>query len=228
MACIDGYCDRECTQDWQCDGEGAVCEGYMCRTEEPVPDVKDTTEEELPPGCDPDDGPYGASCSCQQECESSMCIVNKISGFGMCTQLCVNDAQCPGPDICVQAAEQTSVCLLNDAGQASSCDPDQAICYKALFLTSKVGKCACTTECLKAVDCPEGFACHVIGGGKKVCVSTGEMCSPAYNPCFGECAGNPQTGVGFCTGICITSADCPATWTCQPLAEGVSVCASPF
>jgi len=44
---------------------------------------------------------------------------------------------------------------------------------------------------------------------------------------FGR-GGAAQTGVGFCTGICITSADCPNTWTCQPLAEGVSVCASPF
>jgi len=237
MACIDGFCDRECTKDWQCEGSGATCVGYMC-SGDPILDVGETadtvepkdatdpTDTGLPPNCDPTDGPYGAACHCKQECTSALCIENKILNSAICTQYCQNDAQCPGPDVCVAVGE-TSVCILNDSGQETSCDPDLAFCYKGIFLTNKVGKCACTTPCNKAAECPEGFGCHAIGADK-VCVSTGEVCSSEYNPCFGECAGNLDVGVGFCTNLCIVSTDCPNGWTCQAIGQGLSVCASPF
>jgi hypothetical protein len=235
MACIGGFCDRECTKDWHCDGPGGKCVGFMCQSGLPadiapgdVVQPLDTTatDTKLPPNCDPTDGPYGAACHCKQECASALCIENKITNSAICTQFCQNDAQCPGPDFCV-AVDTTSVCILNDSGQATSCNPDEVFCYKGLFLTNKLGKCACTALCNKAADCPEGFGCHAVGADK-VCVSTGETCGSGYNPCFGQCAGNPNTGLGFCTNICISSTDCPDGWTCQPLAEGVSVCASPF
>lgn len=236
MACIDGFCDRECTKDWQCGGTAAKCVGYMCQAEAtPDADAADATQIDditappdtsLPPDCDPTDGPYGAACHCKQECSSALCIENKITNSAICTQYCQNDAQCPGPDVCV-AVNTTSVCILNDSGQATSCNPDEAFCYKAYFLTNKLGKCACTSLCKKAADCPEGFGCHVVGADK-FCVSTGETCSSDYNPCFGECAGDLTVGVGFCTNLCIVSTDCPDGWTCQPIGQGLSVCASPF
>jgi len=227
MACIDGFCDRECTKDWHCEEENSACVGYMCTQVEPPLDVKaETAQDTLPENCNPTDGPSGAACNCKQECGSALCVQNKITNSNVCTQFCQNDAQCPGPDVCIPV-DQTSVCIFNDSGQDTSCDPDMAFCYKGVFLTNKLGKCACTTPCTKAVDCPDGFACHALGADK-VCVSTGENCSTDYNPCFGQCAGDPNTGLGFCTGICISSADCPSGWTCQPIADGVSVCASPF
>ncbi len=234
MACLDGFCGRECTKDWQCEGTGASCVGYMCESSA-LPDVTDTTQTtdvvgqpdtSLPPGCDPTDGPYGAACHCKQECSSALCIENKITNSAICTQYCQNDAQCPGPDVCV-AVDATSVCILNDSGQDTSCDPDLAFCYKGYFLTNKLGKCACTAPCIKAADCPEGFGCHAVGADK-FCVSTGETCTTGYNPCFGECAGNLEVGVGFCTNLCIISTDCANGWTCQPIGQGLNVCASPF
>lgn len=176
----------------------------------------------LPPGCDPGNGPYAAACSCEQECESGLCIVNKIINAGTCTQYCANDAQCPGPDVCVPV-DAVAVCLPNDSGQPTSCDPDQAICYKQLFLQNKLGKCACTAPCTTKADCPEGFACHVMGT-QKGCVSVGEVCATGYIPCFGVCAGNPAQGSGFCTAICVSAADCPTAWSCTPIPDGVSVC----
>ncbi len=228
MACIDGFCDRECTKDWQCDGPDMACVGYMCKAvEPPAPDVTDAvTEPDLPPGCDPKNGPYGAACTCAEECSSSLCIQNKRTQSAMCTQYCQNDAQCPGNDICIGLGT-AEVCILNDSGEPTSCDPNQALCYKGLFLTNKLGKCACTVPCTKASDCPDGQGCHVLGADK-VCVTTGETCGSGYNPCFGECAGDPNSGVGFCTNLCITSTDCPNNWTCQSIGQGVSVCASPF
>ncbi len=231
MACIDGYCGRECTKDWHCGGTDARCVGYRCTggASDVVSDgssPQDVQEEELPPGCDPVAGVYRAACSCEQECTSSLCIFNNVSSSGMCTQYCQNDAQCPGSDVCIPL-DQAAICILNDSGVETSCDPDQAFCYKGTFLKSKIGKCACATPCTKAVDCPEGFACHLVGADK-YCVSTGGACSTQYNPCYGECAGNPNTGVGFCTGLCVSSADCPEGWTCQNIGQGVQVCAMPF
>ena len=237
MACIDGFCDRECTKDWHCEGDNPVCLGYLCKPADgpvdvvvddgnpPGPDVVEEVDV-LPEGCDPNDGPYGAACSCKQECASALCIQNKITMAGMCTQYCQNPAQCPGPDICIPF-DAVSICIVNDSGQSTSCDPNEALCYSGDYLQNKLGQCACTTKCNKAVDCPEGFACHFMGVDK-YCVDTGQNCSSDYNPCYGQCAGNPQVGVGFCTGLCITSADCPSGWTCQPIGEGLSVCASPF
>jgi hypothetical protein len=231
MACLDGFCGRECTKDWHCEGEGAVCIGYMCKGGSPPedtvqsPDV--TTEPDaLPAGCDPTPGAYGAACSCEQECASSLCVQNKITMSSMCTQYCQTDAQCPGPDICIVLPE-AAICVINDSGQSTSCDPDQALCYSGNYLTNKLGKCVCTTKCTKAADCPDGFACHVLGADK-VCVSTGEVCTTNYNPCYGQCAGDPAAGTGFCTAICISSTDCPSGWTCQTIQQGVKVCASPF
>lgn len=221
-ACIAGKCDKECTQDANCPA-GEECVLYRCIGETRAADIPPDI---LPENCNPTDGPYGAACNCKQECATALCVQNKITNSNVCTQFCQNDAQCPGPDVCIPV-DQTSVCILNDSGQATSCNPDEAYCYKGVYLTNKLGKCACTTPCTKAVDCPEGFACHVLGADK-ACVSTGETCGANYNPCFGQCAGDPNSGVGFCTGICITSADCPSGWTCQPIADGVSVCASPF
>jgi len=226
MACIDGFCGRDCTEDWHC-GEKGSCVGYTCHTNDVVTeDDSGSLEDALPEGCEPTPGPYGAACSCKQECASALCVHNKVTNSAMCTQYCQNPAQCPGSDICVQV-EHTFVCILNDSGQSTSCEPDAAMCYSGDYLQSKLSKCACTSVCTKAADCPEGFGCHLIGVDK-YCVSTGEPCSTDYNPCFGQCAGDPRTGIGFCTAICLTSADCPEAWTCQPLAEGVSVCASPF
>jgi hypothetical protein len=231
MACINGFCDRECTKTWHCEGADVICEGYMCKSSGQVqPDVVDPQDggktDTLLPGCEPTDGPYGAACSCKQECATGLCVQNSTDTSAMCTQYCQNAAQCPGPDICVKLTE-ASVCALNDSGQPTSCDPDQVMCLSGIYLTNKLGDCACTTLCKKVVDCPDGYGCHLVGTDK-VCVSTGEACGDAYNPCYGECAGDPQTGVGFCTNICITSTDCPEGWTCQPLGGGVSVCASPY
>jgi hypothetical protein len=185
-----------------------------------LPDIPE--QDALPPGCEPVAGPYGAACSCVEECESGLCVQNKLINAAICTQYCLNDAQCPGPDVCIPV-DATAVCLPNDSGQPASCDPGQAICYKQLFLKNKLGQCVCTADCVTALDCPEGFACHVLGA-QKVCVSVGQVCATGYVPCFGECAGNPQTGQGFCTAICVSSADCPDTWKCTPIPDGVSVC----
>jgi len=247
--CIAGKCDKECTKNDNCP-EGLECVLYRCVGDAGVveevrgrdvveqPDSAEDTlpedtlpedtlpEDTLPEGCDPADGPYGAACSCEQECASSLCIFNTLTDMGMCTQYCQTAAQCPGPDICI-AMDKASVCITNDSGRTTSCDPDLAFCYSSDYMQNKLGQCVCTTKCSKSVDCPEGFACH-LAGALKYCVSTGEACSADYNPCFGQCAGDPAAGVGFCTGICISSSDCPSGWTCQPIGGGISICASPF
>lgn len=181
-------------------------------------------EEGLAPGCEPTQGPYGAACSCKEECASALCVVNKIINAGTCTQLCTNDNQCPQPDVCV-IVDDTGICVPNDSGQPSSCDPAENYCYKQLVAINKVNQCACTTPCTTKADCPEGFACHADNQVFiKYCVSVGEMCATGYVPCFGECAGDPSIGQGFCTALCVSTADCPTGWTCTPIGGGISIC----
>lgn len=189
----------------------------------PVEDVNNT-DEGLAPGCEPTQGPYGAACSCKEECASALCVVNKIINTGQCTQLCTNDNQCPQPDVCV-IVDDTGICVPNDSGQPSSCDPAENYCYKQLVAFNKINQCVCTAPCITKADCPTGFACHADNQVLiKYCVSVGEMCATGYVPCFGECAGDPSVGQGFCTALCVSTADCPDDWTCTPIGGGLSIC----
>jgi len=185
---------------------------------------EEVEEEGLAPGCEPTQGPYGAACSCKEECASALCVENTITETGTCTQFCTNDNQCPQPDVCV-IVDDTGICVPNDSGQPSSCDPAENYCYKQLVAINKVNQCACTTPCTTKADCPAGFACHADNEVFiKYCVSVGEMCATGYVPCFVECAGDPSIGQGFCTALCVSSADCPDDWTCTPIGGGVSIC----
>ena len=181
-------------------------------------------EEGLAPGCEPTQGPYGAACSCKEECASALCVQNTITETGTCTQLCTNDNQCPQPDVCV-IVDDTGICVPNDSGQPTTCVPGESFCYKQLVAVNKVNQCVCTTPCTTKADCPAGFACHADNEVFiKYCVSVGEMCATGYVPCFGECAGDPSIGQGFCTALCVSTADCPDDWACTPIGGGVSIC----
>ena len=243
LACINGFCDAECKEDWHCEKPGSVCQYYQC-TQPSVADVPDARspeevvnpedasppddiqvkddkpEDALPPGCVPTNGPYGAACNCKEECETSLCVYNQVIVAGTCTQFCTNDNQCPGVDVCV-IVDEKGVCVPNDSGQLSNCNPDMSSCYKGLVLTNKLNQCVCTTPCNTTSKCPDGFACHADPVNLiKYCISVGEMCKTGWIPCFGVCAGNPAVGQGFCTALCVSSADCPDGWTCTQIPEG--------
>ena len=242
MACIDGYCDRECTEDWHCEDANRVCNHFRCvdAGSEDIFIPSDVTPQDLPldhfedsldlaPGCEEKDGKYGDPCLCSLACESKLCVPNKL-GSGQCTVKCNFDSDCPLSDVCIEVQQDAqtfaSVCVPNDSGQAIPCNetlrnPQTDFCYKTLYLQNQVGQCACATTCVGASDCPQGTACHLLNN-QKVCVSVGELCSSANKVCFGVCAG---TGTqGFCTNLCVSNNDCPVAWTCQPVQEGVTVC----
>jgi hypothetical protein len=250
LACVNGFCDAECKEDWHCGDANLVCQYYQCQSLST--DALDVTEPEtvspedvsvqdnavppedvqpqdiqpedlLPPNCQPTSGPYGAACDCKEECETALCVYNQIIEAGTCTQFCTNDNQCPGVDVCV-IVDDKGVCVPNDSGQMSDCNPDFSVCYKGLVLTNKLNQCVCTTPCNSTNKCPAGFACHADPVNMiKYCVSVGEMCATGYIPCFGVCAGDPAAGQGFCTALCVSSADCPDSWICTPIPEG-NVC----
>jgi hypothetical protein len=227
MACIDGFCGKECTQDWHCDDPALECAFYQC-----VPKGSPGEDAISPPedtgDCPPKDGAYGALCGCKEQCATQLCVQNFLTGQNTCTQYCTGDVNCPGTDICVMVEQGTSICYYNDAGVTPpSCNPDQAGCFKGMVLSNQLGQCACTVPCVDAAgSCPGGMACHFDQqSNQKVCVAVGAPCSTGQNPCYsGSCLGDGQTG--YCTAICNTLADCPGGWSCQDVGDAFA-CVAP-
>ena len=227
MACIDGFCGKECTQDWHCEDPLLHCDHYQC-----LPSVgpgNDTIEPPEDTGdCPPKDGAYGALCGCKEQCATQLCVQNFLTGQNTCTQYCTGDVNCPGTDICVLVEQGTSICYINDAGVTPpSCVPEQSGCLKGMVLTNQLGQCTCTVPCIDAAgSCPAGMACHSDdGAAMKYCVMVGASCTAAQNPCYSaSCLGDGQTG--YCTALCNSNLDCPAGWSCQDVG-GANACVAP-
>jgi len=227
MACIDGFCGKECTQDWHCEDPELECQFYQCLPKDgPGEDTVDPPEDTG--DCPPKDGAYGELCGCKDQCATQLCVQNFLTGQNICTQYCTGDVNCPGTDICVMVEQGTDICYANDAGVTPpSCNPDQAGCFKGMVLTNQLGQCVCTVPCIDAAgSCPSGMACHFDGGSnQKYCVAVGNACATGQNPCYsGSCLGDGLTG--YCTAICNTFADCPAGWLCQDVG-GQNACVAP-
>ncbi len=208
MACIEGFCGDD-TVDPPAD------------TVDPPPDTVGD--------CPPKNGAYGNLCDCKEQCATQLCVQNFQTDQNTCTQYCTGDINCPGTDICVMVEQGVNICYYNDAGVTStSCDPDQASCFKGMVLNNQLGQCVCTVPCVDAAgSCPNGMACHFDQSfnNQKYCVAVGDICTVAQNPCYsGSCLGDGQTG--YCTAICVTTADCPAGWLCQDVG-GPTACVAP-
>lgn len=224
MACIEGFCDRECIESWHCEDPGLVCEHYRC-VDAPEVDavVYEDTLEDTGPICPPENRGYGVACECAAQCATGLCVQNTVLGSGSCTQYCPG-GDCPNVDLCVVVdMTGTRVCVANDAGKSTSCNPDLALCMSGQYIKNSMNSCVCTVPCQNAAGyCPQGQACH-FDGNQRFCVPVGTPCTANYNGCFGVCVGL-EGEQGTCSAICYSAADCPGGWSCDPLGDGMSAC----
>ena len=232
--CLNSSCGQECNSDAQC-LNGYVCQNYRCIPGAgPGEDIVDPPDDTVDPPtdtadeCPPKNGAYGDLCECKEQCTTQLCVQNLQTDQNTCTQYCTGDSNCPGTDICVMVEQGVSICYYNDAGVTStSCNPDQASCFKGMVLNNQLGQCVCTVPCVDAAgSCPNGMACHFDQSfNQKFCVAVGDICTVAQNPCYsGSCLGDGQAG--YCTAICVSTADCPAGWLCQDVG-GPTACVAP-
>lgn len=82
--------------------------------------------------------------------------------------------------------------------------------------------CGAGEACDRSCASPSGIACRPVspyaGVQKAPCTDAGDAaCAPGYT-CGGFGVGGPGGGSIYCTKICVTSADCPATAAhCNPV-----------
>jgi hypothetical protein len=227
--CVDGECVRECASNIDCPTERPKCSAGICfagtidaggdgattdtlvpadtlgvdtigiDTAVPVDDAPidtskaDTSKTDAPVGT----GGYLDACTGDGDCASGSCtpIAPKF-----CTKSCVTHGECAHGQICGGGK-----CRLDDTGK-TGCDPSTASpCLEYCYGSATTAHC--THDCSNASDCPAGFACSPIAGGKRVCVDIERPCATA-----GQCA----SGLGFCgagstgcTAECASAADCP-------------------
>ena len=243
MACIDGWCDRECEQDIDCGDPDKYCYAYKCFDKNPddtvnPPDVKETTtldiievkETIIPdivdvketqdtgctssvPGCVTKPGQYGEGCKCACECETEMCVNNKSKGYATCTQGCAGDFDCPDIDTCITLMDQSKICYFNDSGY--DCNTG---CTTGLSVTNLQGMCKCTVKCANATKCPDSYGCGKVnmnGVPTKMCVYvSGQSCNPM------------NTASSPCFGMCYPLDDAATQGICTIACDSTSDCPS--
>src|SRR5207244_2490752 len=116
------------------------------------------------------------------------------------TKTCTTHGECAHGQICGGGK-----CRLDDTGKTGCDTATGAPCLEYCY--GSPSSAHCTHDCTTATDCPAGFACTPIAGGKRVCVDIECPCSTAT-----QCV----TGLGFCgsgsagcTSECASAADCP-------------------
>ena len=194
----------------------------------------------------PRDREYGQTCVRGNQCRSGFCVENKLRGTRQCTSLCERDEDCPGLDTCLEArdaqGESTRVCVPNETG--FPCD-DPRHCTSGICLQPPSPgpwvnvQSICVAVCPGDHKCPAGFACQLTqsqGGDIRVCAPDvqlfqcpdgdamlcGGICdvAPEIEPDVVRCVAVGEGVTGYCSCTCVTGADCPRGFACNPLDTG--------
>lgn len=232
QGCRGGQCvPAECTQDDDCPAQER-CVLFLCAAVQPPPDVVESPDvpaaEDVPGAPDvptPPDVPlggYGETCTRGGDCETGLCLNNKMTGGSTCTQACASTLDCPQPDWCGEVTS-TFVCIANDSGTACAggCLSGRS------FLTG--ADCFCTTPCPSALWCPPDFACVTDVSDARLCRPIGGACTPSVSgdpACRGQLCYpvDLQATTGICTTPCEGPTDCPPGWFCYAeLVDGQTV-----
>lgn len=256
--CVDNRCVTECLADRDCPASRPYCNiNGMCVRTMPAPDGGDSGRDvSVPPDANPPppdvpfpppdvpspppdavpspdappppppDGPttgtrgYLDPCTSDGECASGICT-STLPRF--CTRACRSHSDCAEGQIC-----SAGRCQLDDTGR-TGCDlTSGSPCLEYCYGTPSASHC--THSCNTASDCPAGYACASVGGGRKVCVDIERPCTRAEQCPSGMGFCGPG-GVG-CTVQCSSASDCPnrlvglPPYRCQSV-SGVSVCVPP-
>ena len=213
-ACIQGVCERECTQDWQCQAP-LTCDHWRCldlsRVTPDVPppddlpsDVADPPDVSEAPDADvpesPADTVLGKDCTFHSECEGVAACLD-----GKCAVQCQEDSDCGAPEAwdC-----KLFECFAIDAPDAGPTDagptdpgpppdpgptdtgPDNELPPNCTEKAAPYGtNCFCKQDCISSL-----------------------------------CLGDIAAGKGFCTEECFTSSNCPGTDWCTDVGGGTKVC----
>ncbi len=206
-ACIQGTCQQECTQDWQCVAP-LVCDHWRCLDSSATTDTKspdpgsppedsagtDTVEDTAPQG----DSIVGKECTFHSDCEGVAACLD-----GKCSVECQSDEDCgePADWDCIQFQ-----CIGLGPADAGPSDPgkpsDPGTTEPDDTKPSKDLPPKCTEKAA-----PYGTNCFC----KEDCISS-------------MCLGDVEAGKGFCTEECFTSSNCPGTDWCAGLPDGTKVC----
>jgi len=238
-ACIQGECQQECTENWQCPQPGE-CVGFQCISgsapdvTSPPTDTAGPTDTASPPA---PDTTTGAPCNSNFDCQGEGACIN-----GHCGKECDSDSDCPSGGSCLQFQ-----CVGGDPPDAGSpvdtaSPPDTASpvdtaeplpagcegkkgpygapckckedCATGLCVgDSEQGFGFCTQDCFTSSNCPGTDWCLDVGGGTKVCVKN-DAGAACINGCLSTQLVNQQ-GLCVCTVPCSTSAECPANMACS-------------
>ena len=187
-------------------------------------------------------GVFGDRCQASADCCEGLCVGRPSEAYGMCTQGCMENADCNEGGgqtyFCSQVADAGKVCLQNDYGtmctEATHCNGQ--ICLNAI---GQIGG-KCSYRCHDIHDCPTGTTCGAISAMDqfgndvtvRVCTPIGESCfrmDNGLNDCLSQICytGSEGAGGGYCTTFCFESEDppCPQDFVCRTLVEdGYTFC----
>lgn len=200
--------------------DSSIVDSFVVDTELPDTEAPDTfVADTTPPDVTTGKKGYLTKCASNDECTSGVC---SPSAPRFCTRACTSHGDCAHGQIC-----GGGICRIDDTGKACSTG-SPSTCLEFCYGTSLASHC--THACSSATECPAGYACMPVGGGKKVCVDIERPCSaPEQCPSASGFCG--ASGVG-CTANCDTAADCPVrlvglpAYTCEGTGTG-RVCRPP-
>ncbi len=184
----------------------------------------------------------GKVCAAKTDCPGTLfCLeTNSVSGTGICSQTCINHADCGKGYFCNPVADKT-VCTppryCDPCTTAQDCGADLPLC-----LPGSDGRSYCTHSCAVGdTSCSPGSSCKTYGSkiNESACMpdfgscsGDGSQCSPcsAQADCASnaQCLTSPDTGEQFCAQTCKPGdpSGCPAGYGCweQKTTPGKGLC----
>ena len=172
-------------------------------------------------------GENGNPCTGNSDCNSGVCQPDPLTEQQYCTKSCTVDEECPPAFRC---STDAGYCIAQGgaiAGFGDECD-EGFPCAEGLFclLSSGTDESMCTTYC--PPDCPDGYKCIPLQGGKSACwrintwgLQLGEDCTQEECRADYQCLNLSNQGIR-CTRSC--PPECPEDFECLNLSGGGSVC----
>ena len=176
-------------------------------------------------------GESGNECAGGSDCNSGVCQPDPLTTQQFCTKSCTVDQECPPAFKC---SPDDGYCIAQGgaiAGFGDDCNSGYP-CAEGLFclLSSDSSESMCTTYC--PPDCPDGYKCISIQGGKSACwrintwgLQLGEDCTREECRADYQCLNLVNNGTR-CTRSC--PPECPDDFECLDLTSGDSVCWQEF
>ncbi len=225
--CVDAACQDPCVENAECPGaqrceDGACVAPEVCARDLDCPGGGLCVDEACQAPCPA--APCAGGLVCVRDagrCEEASpcgddagCFPGRACVDGLCTAPCVENAECPGAQVCLEGRCNDAAVCLQDADCAAGRICDAGTCADACGANlpcrgtqvCEAGRCAEGPNCVADRDCLGGRRCHP---DAFVCVT----------PCNeGLCAdGRVCDAAGLCgePERCVADADCLAERTCR-------------